>query len=939
MTLKSALLSSILFLSSTAYSQRQASAAQPEAHGAARVLWSIDFTHLDPSLLKDLVSNFPNLKTGRVSPAESDEILSWLVLTKHLDRVSFASSGDNNFILSARQIQSIHQVSVEGMKSFSESDIYRVLEVSNGAPFNKNKILGRGENLRNLYRENGYFNASISIDFKGMQTKDVDVIVKISEGPQTLIDSVKVISTNSALATSLTSIANGHLGDVYTAVNMGLLKKDLRNYLSENQYFRAEIPEATVKGRDNDTKVEISFTVDHPENFILEMSGQEDGITYSMIKDAIGFNDFQSTSPQLAQEIAAKVKTYLYSLGYARAEIKAFEEPGFSTFQKKIRLEITQNKKVSVKKVEFTGRISQPPEFYSKLLLEQSGPAMSAQIFVKEDLDKGLKNMVVQRRNNGFFRAKVISSRTAYNEDHDGVTLYINFDEGPLTVIEDIQLQGVLQVPKEEVLKHLHLKTNEPLKLNELESGLNEIKEYYHNLGFLEMKVANELGGAQDLVTYNQDNTLAHLNLHVSEGPLILVENIVVQGNTLTKEYVVRKELEFKKGDVLTPAKMNETKARLQRLGLFSAIEIHTLEENSNVIHRTVIVTVNDRNPGLVNFGAGATTERRFTLRGFGGLAYRNIGGYGRLASIRADINYLTDISFVEKKLVLSYLEPYLFDSRLKGRLTFTEATFVQDFNALAAVDLFQTNVSLEQEITSHLRAGWDLINFSKYHTYSAISTPSYAETNTDIGATGPNLEIDYRNHPFNPTKGTLTRYSAELGLPELASSDQIRYFRTNASFTSYWNTFGRVVWANNVQGGYLHNMMNNGYVPYDKKGFVLGGATTIRGFANSEAFPNSTDLKSTSYPLTSEAIMYLVKSEISFPISGNFGGAFFYDGGQVILNDLVLPYGYFRDSAGFAVRYNTPVGPISAEVGWKLNEAGARGEGPYAFNLSIGSF
>jgi outer membrane translocation and assembly module TamA len=55
-------------------------------------------------------------------------------------------------------------------------------------------------------------------------------------------------------------------------------------------------------------------------------------------------------------------------------------------------------------------------------------------------------------------------------------------------------------------------------------------------------------------------------------------------------------------------------------------------------------------------------------------------------------------------------------------------------------------------------------------------------------------------------------------------------------------------------------------------------------------------------------------------------------------LNDFSLPFGY-RDSTGFAIRYNTPVGPLSLEMGWKLNMDGARGEGPYHIDVAIGTF
>jgi outer membrane protein assembly complex protein YaeT len=838
----------------------------------------------------------------------------------------------------AEKLQRIKSLSFSGLRALSPSEAQKLMGVDEGAVFNKSQILQQAERIRTSLKELAYFNSNVKVDFRGLQTPSVDIAIQVMEGERTKITSIQIQSPNADLNTSLQKIADRKIEEPYSLANLTQLKKELRAYLTDHQYFRADIPEPTAVGKFNDTEVDLTFKVEHPQFYILEVEGQSDGVTYSMIHDNIGFDDFRSTSPQLAQEIGQKTRNYLYTLGYARAEVTASEVDGFSAFQKKIHLDIVQSKKVTISKLEFTGRLSESPEFYNRFIIDQGGSSLGSRIYVKEDFEKALKNLVVDRRNNGYFRAKVISSRTAYNEDHDAVTIFVNLDEGPLTVVQRIDLTGVEKIDEEQIFAQLKIQTQEPLRLNVLEKGLDAIKELYRKNGFLEMKIANEEGVGENLVTYNEDNTLANLKIKIVEGPRIIVDSILVQGNTLTNEYVIYKELEFKKGDVLTPAKIEETKARLQRLGIFSAIEIRTLEENTDKSLRTVLVVVNDRNPGLRNFGLGATTERRFTMRGFGGLAYRNIGGMGRVASARVDVNYLTDIPFLERKLVLSYLEPYLFDTRLKGRLTFTEATFVSDFNALSAVDLFQTNVALEQEVTSHIRASWDLINYSKYHTYSAVQDSTYVETNIDIGATGPNIELDYRDHPFNPTRGSLTRASSELGLPELASSDPIRYLKYTVSYAQFWNPVGRLVWANNVRGGYLQNYSNGGYVPYDKKGFILGGAQTIRGFTNSEAFPNSSDLKSTSYQLTTEASMYLVKSELRFPLRGNVGGAIFYDGGNVWIRNYDFHFSY-RHSAGFAARYNTPVGPISAEIGWKLNEIGSRGESPFAFNLAIGTF
>ena len=157
-----------------------------------------------------------------------------------------------------------------------------------------------------------------------------------------------------------------------------------------------------------------------------------------------------------------------------------------------------------------------------------------------------------------------------------------------------------------------------------------------------------------------------------------------------------------------------------------------------------------------------------------------------------------------------------------------------------------------------------------------------------------------------------------------------------------------RWVWANSIRGGFLRNLstLDEGGVPYDKKGITLGGQSSIRGFQPDEAFPNKYEFKDESgnqvdpenYKLKESATMYLLKSEIRFPISGSLGGAVFYDGGSVNIKGLNIEDPY-RDSFGFAARYVTPVGAASLELGFKLDRKTARRESLANFHLAIGTF
>jgi outer membrane protein assembly factor BamA len=462
------------------------------------------------------------------------------------------------------------------------------------------------------------------------------------------------------------------------------------------------------------------------------------------------------------------------------------------------------------------------------------------------------------------------------------------------------------------------------------------------------------LNEKEDLVTYNEDNTQAKLNFKIYEGPQVRIASIVLDGNSFTKDYVLLKEIDLQPGDTVTPTKLDEAVAKLQRTGYFNAVEVKTLEEKTSVANRTLVIKVSERDPGLFTLGAGATNDLGLTLRGYTGLAYNNLMGTGRGVSLRLEGNYnVNEIKYLESKVTLGYVEPYLMGSKIRGRVNLTRSSQLSQLTdkTKKVSDVNQTTWSLERDLTSHVTVIYELWNGAHLQDFflnPAPGTPTPAQQ--DIVTTGPRLDIDYRDNPFNPTRGSFTTLSYEYSSPELGSSRQgeIKFQRATGSFTHYLrlpylkNDF--MVWANSIRGGYLENLSQktgaSDGVPYDKKGFFLGGSSTIRGFNGTLQYFPTTDqlgiLATDTFYLKSIATMYLVKSELRFPIYGNFGGAVFYDGGAVHIENQALGDEY-RDSAGFGFHYNTPVGPINLEIAWKLDAK--PGEEPYAVHLSIGSF
>ncbi|WP_081110893.1 POTRA domain-containing protein [Bdellovibrio bacteriovorus] len=906
---------------------------------------NLRYDTLPAEVQSDLVKRFPQIEKEALNLEQLDEVIRYLQLKPEFENVRILDDGNGSpYRLDFQRTRIISKVSIDGISNISESEAGSTFGVKAGDVFDQQNLIEGAEKIRQLYAERGYLNAVVDIAMPPEGADQVGVEIKVTENKQTRVRNILIQSSNEALNRELSKHLKGFHKDPFTDATLNEIQKDARDYLKEKRYVRADLSGPTTDFSSDESEVSLIYRVEKTERYTFEYEGVR-LLGTREIEKALDLDNYYSASPTIGSELAQKIRNYYLSKGHARAEVRAEEHEGRDPLHRRIVFKIDEGPQIKIQAVNITGRISKRPRYYVNFIEEHSSKVVDKGLYNKEDFDTGVQNLILELQNNGYLQAKLISTRTQYNRERDAVTLHVNLDEGPLTQIEEVDFSGNKDFSDEELVGVTGLKPG-ALRLGQIETAIARLKEFYHDRGYIEMLLLNE---KQDLVTYDETNTKASLHFKILEGPQVRVASIVLEGNTFTKDYVLLKELEFAEGDLVTPYKVQESVARLQRTGFFGTVDIRTLEEKTNVANRTVVVKVTERDPGLLTFGAGATNERKLTLRGYAGVAYRNIMGTGRGASLRLEGNYnIADLKYLEHKVVFGYLEPYLFGTRLRGRINITRSTTVTDYEIHQASEVNSTTYSVEKDFTSHVLGVWDIWSLATIRDFGIDDVYPFPEDEQNIATTGPTLDLDFRDNPFNPTKGNFTRWNAEYSAPFMGSTGTIEYWKTTLSFTHYASVFELqkqpVVWANQVRGGYIKNLStrDDGGVPWDKKGFTLGGQSTIRGYeaGTQEVFPNREDLglseSEKTYYLKTEAVMYLVKSEVRFPVYGNLGGAVFYDGGYVKIQDLSFE-DYYRDSAGFGIRYNTPVGPLSLEWAWKLDARPS--EEPWRFHLSIGTF
>ncbi len=939
---------------------------------------AVTFRNITPAdearLRKDLPALFV---TGTPEYALLDEAIRVLMNQGTFENIFVERKAGGQIEITGKPLRLIEDVVFNGVSELEPSDLREAMEIKNGDRFDRKKAVAAAEKIKNLYGERGYFNAVVELSFNKTENQNILLNIDIQEGAVCRIKGLYFETPNADLRGKLNRRFRRVLNRPLTTERGQKLVTDIDAFLTDNRYLATDVQAPEAKYNDAKTEAYIQIEVRDPYRWEFYFNGPTfdtkdpapptgGKLTLTDLNRALDMSNRERKNVDPAGEGAERLRRAYLAKGFPNIQIDTKVMNPANTFLKRVYYTINENRRVKINKIEVSGRISRRSKYYEDFIRHNSSTLVGKGYYNRSDLENGFKNLVTELRNQGFLRARALSSRVEYSDKKDAATIFLLLEEGSQTQIRSIDFEGNRFFSSFELAKVTQLETNTPLKLNDFEASLVRLKSFYRTQGFLEMRLLNE---TDDVIQYNEKGTQARVLYRVYEGPRIRINSIAVEGNSFTKTRVILKEANLKVGDILTPDKIDDATVRLNKMGLFSRAGIRTLEENTTVAERTLVISVTERDPGVFRFGGGINDERNLTLRGFTGLSYNNLWGTGRAISGRVEVKQnIAQINFLESEVTAGYLEPFLFDTRTRGRVNLTRSERVFQYQKLNEVTPITTinriDLLAERDLTRHTRLTWKAwsLELSRERerrgrclgNNESPNPQKVACTELQIATVGPTLDIDYSDNRFLPTRGSLTRLSLDYSNPGLGSSNGVEFFRAEASFTHYKRVADtKIVWANSVRGGYLRNLSDEpGSGVPTSYAFIFGGIYTVRGFDSAsvnERIPkDQIDKNGRQFAVTrrnerlidSNSQYYLFRSEIRFPIVDVHGGVVFYDGAGVRISGFDFERTY-RDAAGVGYRYNTPVGPLALDLAFKLRPE--RDQKPFEkifrFHLSIGTF
>ncbi len=690
---------------------------------------------------------------------------------------------------------------------------------------------------------------------------------------QELIQEIRIFGNRRIPADTIRSRIFTHAGDVY---DQAALERDFSSlwnagYFEDIRFEREQGPKGWIVNiyvKEKPTIREINYlglSSVSTSDVLDRFKERKVGLTVENQYDPTKIKKAEVTLKEMLAEHGrqfATVRTEIRQIPPAAVAVTFVVKEGPKVKVGKIRFD--GNKKVNSRYLRSAMKNLKPIGIPHSIFLEHLWSRTYDATKLQEDAER-VRDAYQQK---GYFKALVQDPKTNIRDSHGfrvpliqkgggkEVDITLPVEEGDRYTLKAVKFSGNKAVSDVEALRRaIPMKDGDIFNTELMRKGIKNLRDLYGALGFINFTPVpdTEIDDEHKTVTVKFD---------LDEGKQFFVRRIEFQGNTTTRDKVIRRELTLQEGQVYNSKLWEFSLLRLNQLGYFEPLKpdqdtVTTPNQQEGTVDLTLKVKEKGKNSiGLTGGVSGLAGS-------FIGINYQtnNFLGLGETLTVSANIGNL------ERNLMFGFTEPYVFDRPLQLGFTVYTRRFnynqAKQANILAgqALNLPQAVLNTLQNFTQSSTGFTASASYPLRHSYKRIgitygydtssltvfsqASQQYFESLAFRGISGPNalqgvvtskvvpsLSYSSINSPLRPTSGQSYYFGGEIaGLGGTVKSVRpiVEYKRFMSMKGLHPRKEGRQVLGFRVQGSFLSGYGGLVAPPFER--FYLGGDEDLRGF------------------------------------------------------------------------------------------------------------
>ena len=497
----------------------------------------------------------------------------------------------------------------------------------------------------------------------------------------------------------------------------------------------------------------------------------------------------------------------------------------------------------------------------------------------------------------GYLDFKIDSTQVAMSPDKESMSITINITEGERFVVSGVRLEGNYLDREDEFKSLVTIKPGEPYNADEVTATTKAFTEQFGNYGYA-------------FATVNADTEVDSGNHRVAfvikaaPGRRAYVRRINIEGNTKTRDEVIRREFRQFESSWYDGEKIRLSRDRVDRLGFFTEVGVTTAEVPDAPDQVDLVVAVKEKPTGSIQIGAGYSSAEKLSFTF--GLSQDNAFGSGNQLDLQLNTGKYN------RTVVVSTTDPYFTSDGVSRTVEayYRSAKPYQDqggnYRLITMGAGLKFGVPVTEQDTVYLG-----VNAERTEIRTGTNIPAaylaYAERFGYKSTSFPftvGWSRDTRDSALAPNEGRYQRLFGELGL-----LGDARYVKTNYQYQQYVPLSKQYTLAFNGELGWGKGLSGQPFPVF--KNFYSGGLGSVRGFEQATLGPRDV---TGSFIGGARKITLNTEFITPFPGAGNdrtlrlFG---FVDVGALLGEHEKIERDAFRASAGVGVSWISPMGPL----------------------------